>query len=52
MNPASRFAPAGRALLSRGRFLEQEALLDGYAQRELGFLLGGLPRALGGAAMV
>ena len=26
-NPSSRFAPAGRALLSRGRFLEQEALL-------------------------
>lgn len=50
-NPSSRFAPAGRALLSRGRFLEQEALLDGYAQRELGFLLGGLPRAHGGAAM-
>lgn len=50
-NPASRFVPAGRALLNRGRFLEQETLLDGYAQRELGFLLGGLPRARGGAAM-
>lgn len=44
-HPASRFAPVGRALLRRGRFLEQEALLDGYAQEVLGGMLRVLPCA-------
>lgn len=44
-NPGSRFSDVGRALLRRGRFLEQEALLGGYAQERLGGMLRGLPRA-------